>query len=100
MFWKEDIEDLVLSKRRKLTAILNILDELENEKNKEIISLHVQNVVKGNCLNQNKFTKEIDTDITNIMGAYGMLRNMFVEYYYPDAETKGYYDVYPLEDEE
>lgn len=100
MFWKEDIEDLVLSKRRKLTTILNNLDEMENEKIKEILSLHVQNVTKGVCLDQNKFTKKVDADITNIIGAYGMLRNMFVEYYYPDAETKCYYDVYPSEDEE
>lgn len=100
MFWKEDIEDLVLSKRRKLTIILNNLDEMENEKIKEILSMHVQNVVKGISLDENKFTKEVDVDVTNIMGAYGMLRNMFVEYYYPDAETKSYYDVYPSEDEE
>lgn len=100
MFWKEDIEDLVLSKRRKLTNILNNLDELENESMKEIMAVNMKKVEKGLYNDANDFIKDVDVDFHNIMLAYGKLRNMFVEYYYPDAETKGYYDVYPPEDEE
>lgn len=99
MFWKEDIKGLVLSKRRKLTTILNVLDEFENKRIKEIM---YDTMIKydKNKEDPEIFTKEIDFQISNIMQNYGMLRNMFVEYYYPDAETKGYYDVYPPEDEE
>lgn len=82
MFWKEDIENLVLSKRRKLTNILNNLDELENESMKETMTTNIEMVEKGLCGNANDFIKNVDADFHNIMLAYGKLRNMFVEYYY------------------
>lgn len=99
MFWKEDIEDLVLSKRRRLTTILNNLDEMENTYVKGILSYAIRRK-EEKYSNPDEFIKEMDANITDAMRGYGMLRNMFVEYYYPDAETKGYYDVYPSEDEE